>query len=143
MRTIAIITSFYLFAIFYFGPRGIIGGACENIFRDYSSFHTFTFHHLAMLYFMLSVTLKQFNPDRKDIKMFIMCMSIYFFTALCCSYIFDTNYINLLRNNITFMENLRLTCGQIIYTMVMGFLIIFSGAILLWGYLKIKEKKSK
>ena len=60
------------------------------------------------------------------------------------AYILDTNYCNILTSNIGFMESLRLSVGQIIYTIVMFLFAISASFVLLLvklGITKLKNKK--
>ena len=145
MKTVAFVASFYLAALFYFDPSSIIGGACSNIFESFSTFHTFFFHHLVILYFCLVIALQAFDFKFKHLIYWAVSMTAYYCTAVTFAHVFDVNYMNILTSNIPFMESLRLSIGQLGYTIILGSLTIGVGAILIalasLITKKIKEKK--
>ena len=143
LKSVAFITSFGLTALFYFYPGGVISDSCSHIFRDFSSFHTFTFHHLAMYYCWLSLFLSEYKPSKKDYKYWVICMLTYYTIAVIAAHVFNTNYFSILHNIIPFMENIRLTFGQVIYTIILGSILIFGGMGVIKLSLLIKSKIEK
>lgn len=144
MKTVAFVASFYLVALFYINPTSIIGDACKNVFESFGTFHTFFFHHLVILYFMLSIALKQCKFEFKHIVYWVVSMTIYYITAVIFANVFDVNYMNILYSNIGFMEDLRLAIGQVGYNIILGLLTVGVGAAViavLTKILKIREKK--
>ncbi len=141
MENIAFVASVYLVVGFYTMPKGIIGSACENIFENYSTFHTFFFHHLVLFYFILGIAFKRYTPKKQYVKAWVICFSAYFILATTCAHLLNTNYFNLLESNIPLMESFRLWAGQITYTFVMAFVTIAGGAIFLWVTSYFKNKK--
>lgn len=138
MRNIAFVASLYFVALFYFYPSGIL--SCEGIFKKFSTFHSFFFHHLVLLYFTLSVALKRFKPTKKDVLPFIVCMICYYVVAVILAYALDTNYMNILHSVIFFVEEWRVKFGQVPYNIGLGAVIIFSGAIFMWILAIVKGK---
>lgn len=143
MQTVAIMSSFYLFALFYFNPVSIIGDACKNIFYSFSTFHTFIFHHLVLYYFILSVALKQIKLEKSHIYYWLVSMLIYYCLANVFAHSFNVNYMNILTSNIGFMENLRLSIGQVGYDIILGLLTIGAGAVIIALLLLITRKKGE
>ncbi|MBQ7924523.1 MAG: YwaF family protein [Clostridia bacterium] len=132
MQNIAFVASFCLLALFYFNPRSIIGGACENVFGDFGAFHTFFYHHLALLYCILGIIFKRFRPDFHDGWLWISCMSVYLSIAVIFAFGFQTNYFNILQSNVPFMEFIRVTFGQIAYLLFFFSLVLLGGASVFW-----------
>lgn len=141
MQNVAFVATIYLVIGFYFYPSGIIGSACENVLRDFSTAHTFFFHHLVILYFLLAVAFKRYSPQKKDVKIWLICFTIYFLTATSCAHLLDTNYFNLLESILPPLENFRLWAGQIPYTLLMAIVTIAGGAAFLWITANVKEKR--
>lgn len=145
MRTVAFVASFYLVAMFYFNPQSIIGSATSDLFGSFGNFHTFTFHHLVILYFCLRVALLDFEFKFKYLIYWCISMVVYFGTAVLCAHLMNVNFMNILTSNIPFMESLRLSIGQVGYTIILGSLTVGAGAIIiLIGSLitnKLKKKK--
>ena len=45
--------TFLVIVLFYLNPSNIIAESCENVFANFSYFHTFTYHHLLFLYYFI------------------------------------------------------------------------------------------
>lgn len=140
MQNVAFCFSFCLLLCFYFGPRCIMGGACENIFGSFNSFHTFFYHHLALFYCILGIVFKRFQPSKTDGWLWIICTSVYFSLAVIFGFIFRTNYFNVLYSDIPFMEKFRLQCGQTVYLLFFSALLLWGGASVFW--LSARQKKN-
>lgn len=144
MQTVAIVSSFYLFALFYFDPTSIIGDVCKNIFLDFDTFHTFFFHHLVLLYFILSIFLKQWKFEYSHLTPWAICMGVYYSVAVFFANLFNTNYMNILYSNIFFMEKIRLNLGQVFYNILLGLLTVGVGLFVIFVTTKIiKSKENK
>lgn len=131
MKTVAFVASFYLVALFYFNPQSIIGPACSNVFGSFDNFHTFTFHHLVILYFCLTVALNNFHFKIKHLYYWLISITTYFGIAVLCAHLLNTNYMNILTSNVDFMEAMRLSIGQVGYTIILGLMTIGVGAIII------------
>ena len=136
-----------MISLFYIGPTSIIGDSSGDVFGSFSNFHTFVFHHLIILYFFCFIALRVYKPQKTDFLWMSVALTGYFIIATTMAHVLKTNYTNLLTSNIGFMESLRVSCGQVIYTMVMFLFGIGStNLILLIYYLiwsKIQNKKQK
>lgn len=141
MKNVAFVATFCLLTLFYFGPRPIIGNACANLFQEYSAFHTFFYHHLALFYCILGIFFKRFTPERKDGWLWITCMSVYFSLALTFAFTFDRNFFNILYSDVPFLESFRLAFGQIPYLFLLSSLLLFGGASVFWITARIAEKR--
>ncbi len=141
MQNVAFVATIYLVVGIYVSPIGIIGHACDNIFESFSTAHTFFFHHLVILYFILGVAFKRFAPEKKHANTWVVCFGCYFILATACAHLLDTNYFNLLESIIEILENFRLWAGQIPYTIFMAIVTIGGGAIFLFITAHLKEKR--
>ena len=132
MQNIAVISTLYAALGMYIAPRGIFAEASDNMFADYFAAHTIIFHHLVVLYLMLSIAFHRFHPKKSDAWVWTACFSVYFVTALCCAYTLDTNYFNILDSEIIPpLETFRLQVGQVWYDAFLGFVVIGLGSIAL------------
>ena len=118
-KTGAFIWGAFLTVCFYVSPQLIIGNATDDIFASFSNFHTFFFHHLAILYFMLTIGLKLYKPTYKHILYGESCLLIYVIIAIPCAYILNTNFCNILYASLDLLENLRLATNQFVYNLVL------------------------
>ena len=112
-------TSAMMFLLFYFNPSSIIGDSSGAVFESFSNFHTFTFHHLVLLYLFCFIALRVYKPQKSDFLWGSLAFLGWAILALSMAYALNTNYTNILHSNIPFMETLRLNCGQVLYTIVM------------------------
>jgi hypothetical protein len=103
---------------FYISPISIIGHACNNVLLSFNSFHTFTFHHLVILYFFLSIFLKNYKPTKYDFKYVAYSMLGYSLIGTTLAYMLNTNYCNFLYGTIDFLEIIRMFSGQSVFTMI-------------------------
>lgn len=118
-RTLAFVCGMLFFALFYFNPGTIIGNACANVFESFSSFHTFTYHHLILLFLFILLGSRLYHPTKFDFLYVFIGISLYACIAVPLAHILNVNFCSLLKNVIPFMEELRLNVGQVVYTIVM------------------------
>jgi hypothetical protein len=119
-KTMSLVCSAWLIALFYINPGSIIGGGTtQNIFASFSRFHTFFYHHLAMLYFFCAVGLKFYEIKKSSFLYVAIGFTIYVLIAVPMAHILNVNFCNILTSNIPFMENFRLQFGQVLYTILM------------------------
>jgi hypothetical protein len=122
-------------------PRGVLADACEDVFADYFTAHSFFYHHLVILYMMLAVAFKRFQPKKTDAWVWIICFACYFAVAATCAYTFDKNYFNILDGEAFLpLEILRLAAGQVVYNGFLAFSLLFFGSAILWISAHIREK---
>lgn len=131
MKTVAFVASFYLVALFYFNPQSIIGDATSDLFGSFGNFHTFFFHHLVILYFCLTIALFNFRFELKHVYYWLISITSYYGIAVLFAHLLDTNYMNILTSNVSFMESMRLAIGQVGYTIIFGLMTIGVGAIII------------
>lgn len=134
-----------LLVSFYVSPRGIIGNSCSNLFEDFDTFHTFTYHHLVLLYLFLMFALHIYIPRKDDLKYYIVAYACYAITATIFGHLLNTNYCNILYSTIPILESVRLKAGQLVYTLLLAFLGLAGGLAFDYVYLvlcnKIERKK--
>lgn len=141
MQNIAFVATMYLFVAFYVSPRGVLGDACEDVFADYFTAHSFFYHHLVILYMMLSIAFKRFKPKKSDAWVWIICFACYFAVAATCAYTFDKNYFNILDSeSFPPLESFRLVVGQVVYNVFLAFSLLFFGPMILRISAHIREK---
>lgn len=133
--------------MFYIGPASIIGAATtQNIFASFSSFHTFFYHHLVILFLVVGLLLNKFKLTKKSLFHVVVGFVIYSVVAVSFAHILNTNFCNILESNIAFMEDFRLKAGQIIYTIVM-FLFGISASVAVClinlGVYKLLERRKR
>ena len=85
------------------------GGEVPLFFVRFLSFHTVTFHNLAMFAFMLMVALNVYEPRRGDWKYPVFFIGGYCIVAAIISHLIDTNFNNLYRCNVAPLEAIRLS----------------------------------
>ncbi len=118
-RSLSFITSTMLIALFYLDPSSIIGSSSLAPFSSFSSFHTFTYHHLAMLWPMVSLSLNFYKPKKTDYIFIIITLSVYMLIAASMSHLINVNFCNMLHSNIPFMQSLLDNAGYGVYYIVM------------------------
>jgi len=142
--TMAFVSSCLMTALFYFNPSSIISESASDVFGSFSNFHTFTYHHLVMLFLLTGLMLNMFNVSKKSFIHILIGFTVYGLVAVPLAHILSTNYCNILTSNIPFMETLRINAGQIIYTSVMFLFAISASFVLVLvklGITKLKRRK--
>ena len=144
MQNVAFVATIYLCVALYSYPSGVLSTACENLFESYFTAHSFFFHHLVILYMMLSIAFKRFKPCKMDALTWMICFSTYFAVASVCAYKFDENFFGILNGDLLpGLETIRLAVGQFWYDVGLGFVLIFFGAGLMYLSAVISEKLHK
>ena len=114
--------------MFYFNPSSIIGDCTfNNVFITFDKFHTFMYHHLAILFTLLGIVLGMFKMKKQELVYVLIGIVVYGLIAVPIAHIIDTNFCNILTSNIGFMETLRVNAGQIVYTIIMFIFGIVAG----------------
>lgn len=107
--------------LFYINPSTIIGSSSENILQSFSSFHTFVYHHLMILFVFLTFSQSQFKPKTNHaIRIFVLYTS-YAVLAIAFAHLLQVNFTNLLSSNIPFMQAVLDNFGIVVYTTIMYF----------------------
>ncbi len=134
----------------YIAPTSLIGNSLDNLFFSYYTFHTFAFHHLVVFYFLLTISLNVYKPRLLDAIKPILGIIFYGTYATPIAFALNTNYVNILRSTIGFLENIRLTYGQFIYDAIWFLFCSTCSALIciayyyflkLINFIKLKTKK--
>ena len=143
--TMSLVCSAWLFVLFYWNPQPIIGMSPTHLFESFSNFHTFVYHHLAVLFLLVSLSLNMYNISKWSFLHVVIGISVYAAIAIPMAYGLNVNFCNLLESNIPFMENLRQSAGNVIYLICMWLIGIGGGAVVCGGYIGIRAllKKTK
>ena len=145
-KTMSLVCSVLMFSLFYFSPDSIIGSeTTANIFSDYGAFHTFTYHHLVMLFLFTSLFLNFYKFKKDNYKHVIIGFSLYAIIMVPLAHILDTNFCDILHTSIPFLESFRLFAGQILYTVSFYLFSILasSGIVALQGYVENRKKQKR
>lgn len=142
--TMSFVCSSLMTALFYFNPSSIISESASNVFGSFSCFHTFVYHHLVMLFLFTGLLLNLFKLNKNSFVYVLIGFTLYGAVAIPLAYTLNTNYCNILTSNIGFMEFLRLSVGQVIYTIVLFLFAISASFVLILlnlGITKLKRRK--
>ena len=141
MRNMSFVATFYLCAAMYSYPGSIVPH-CDNIFKDYFSAHSFFFHHLVILYLLLTIAFKRYKPQKKDALVWVGCFTIYYALAFICAHTFEKNFFNILHSGpLTFIEPIRLKIGQVWYNIGLLFVLLFFGSSILYVSAVIRQRR--
>ena len=83
--------------------------------------------------------LKFYNFNKWSLLHAVIGFSAYAIIAVPCAHLMNVNFCNLLVSNIDFMESLRLSVGQVWYTVVMYLVSIIGGILIVSVPLLIKK----
>ncbi len=129
MRNVSFVATLYLFIAMYSYPQGVLGKVCDDVFKTYFTVYSFFFHHLVILYLMLTIAFKRFHPQKRDAWTWMICFGCYFAVATVCAYKFNKNFFGILNGNLLpILEPIRLQIGQFWYDAGLAFVLIFFGA---------------
>lgn len=137
--TMSLVCGAWLFVIFYWNPDPVIGMSPTHIFENFSNFHTFVYHHLAVLFLLVSLSLNMYNISKWSFFHTVVGISIYAAIAIPLSYGLGVNFCNLLYSNIPFMESLRTNAGNVVYLICMWCLGVSGGSFVCGAYLGIQS----
>ena len=145
MKNVAFLATLCVVFAMYLSPKSIIGSACENLFSDFLTAHSFFFHQLVVFYFLLSISLNRIKFRKKDCYYWAVSMFSYFVVAAFFAYALNTNYFSILQSNAVILENFRLTYGQTAYNICQATVLIFApvALILLLDKWKVYKRTRK
>ena len=130
-------------SLFYIDPISIIGNSSANIFLNFSTFHTFVYHHLVILFSFLTVSLKFYNPKVKHLYVLTLLFSAYTATAVYFAHTLNTNFASLLYNNIEVLQRIIDNYGYIVYTSLMYLFALISMISITLATIKIRKYRHK
>ncbi len=114
-KSVSFSFSAIIVTLLYVYPTSLIGASTQNIIKDFPSFHTFTFHHLVVLFFVLSLFIRDYRPKLKDCFNNFIGVAFYASYAVPIAFHFNTNYVNILYSYWEPFEKFRLWAGQVWY----------------------------
>ena len=107
--------TFLVIVLFYLNPSNIIGESCENVFANFSNFHTFTYHHLLFLYYFIFLGSNLIVAKFSDLIYIIIGISSYAVVAITFAFSLNVNFCSILHNSFAPLEAIRTACGNIVY----------------------------
>ena len=131
--------------IFYLDPTSIFGNACDNPLASFPTFHTFTFHFLAVAYWIWLWIFKLYSPNKNHIYKVGFIFGIYYLVIIASAYLLNTNYTNVLYSVNEGMQAIRLKIGTplfliLLFTLaVLGIMAICF--LIYWSQKKLQDKK--
>ena len=145
---ISYVTGFAFLIAFIIGPTTIIGGATDNLTFTLSNFdalHTFYYHFAVVLFFLLQISLRIPYPTLQNLKEVAIPFFSWMAFAAIMANVTNTNFSNLLYNNVLFMQSIKDSFGYIPYliSMFFVFFILLIGILTLGNLLKILETRVK
>lgn len=111
--------TFLVILLFYINPSNIIGESCENVFANFSSFHTFTYHHLLFLYYFIFLGSNLILAKFSDLWYILIGIVSYAIVAVTFAYSLNVNFCSILHNSVNFLEAIRGSAGAVVYTLVL------------------------
>lgn len=114
-------------------PYAIYGNSIKTLLYDGIFEHTFVFHELVILYFLLNLTLRIPECKIKFLKFMPLAILLYGIVAIPSAYIFNSNYCNILECQFfNPLEIFRQNYGQLPYNLI---LFIVGTAFIIVSYL--------
>ena len=133
-KPVAFICALSMTVLFYVQPQGILGSSSEKMFQSFNDFHSFYFHHLVVLYTMLSVVLNNYIPKKNDWKKLLITIAIYSVIGIIMAHVLDTNYNNFLTTEIPLLREVKGVFGVVVHSINMGLVITVGTTLLTIGY---------
>ena len=125
-----VMSSVYSFIVLigiYLMPQMMIGDAAYGLFKDFSNFHTFVYHHLVALYALLSISLQLLDVDaRDDIPSLLGGALFYNIIGGISAFLLKVNFHNFYPTSQGFFLDLRLKFGNFLYISGWGFLFLLT-----------------
>lgn len=140
--------SLIVILIMYAYPHMLLGNSPSAPFASFHNAHTYLFHHTIVAYFVFSVALGDYTPDKKDILPLICGIVFYASYALPLAYVLDVNYVNILWSEFPPFEALRKSAGQVVYNILLftvavaATLIIYAAYYFAYNLAQRKKRKS-
>ena len=117
--------------LMYAFPRVLLGNATSAVFGNFRYAHTFLYHHAILAYFIFSLLLGDYKPQKRDYVPLVAGVAFYTAYALPIAYVLNVNYVNILKSDFAPFEQLRLAAGQVVYNIVL-FLFAVAAILCIW-----------
>lgn len=112
-------------------PRVLLGNSTANAFGSFHNLHTILFHFTIAGYLIYSLVLSDYKPKKSDIVPLVCGIIVYASYSVPVAYIYNVNYVNILRSDFPPFETVRLFFGQFVYDLML-FIVAVSSVILIW-----------
>ena len=123
--------SIVVILLMYAFPRVLLGNATSAVFANFHNVHTFLYHHAIVAYFIFSLLLNDYKPQKGDYVPLVAGVAFYTAYAVPIAYALDVNYVNILKSDFAPFEQLRLAAGQVVYNIVL-FLFAVAAILCIW-----------
>lgn len=147
MQIMSVVSAIIMVVMLLISPFSLIGYSTDNIFLNFSNFHTFTFHYLVIVYLFISFALKLVHPKYEDSFTIVICFFAYFIVGVIAAFDLGVNFMTILYGTVASIERMRLAVGQIAYDLILLFSMLMFGisvVLILTKFYKIKlNKKNK
>jgi hypothetical protein len=123
-QAISYVTGFAFLIAFNLEPSSIIGNSTDNLalaWSNFGSLHNFYYHFSVILFFFLQITLHVPFPTLKELKQVALPFFSWMIFASIIANLINTNFTNLLHNNILFMQTIQDKFGYVFYLFSMFF----------------------
>ncbi len=135
--------SLIVIVLIYAYPRVLLGNSTANVFGSFHNAHTILFHHCMVAYFVFSVLLGNYRPQKKDWIPLIAGIGFYALYAVPVAYALKINYVNILKSDFAPFESIRVSSGQFVYNALL-FTVAVVSVLVIWGiYYAIRRLRDK
>ncbi len=124
--------SLMVIALIYAYPRVLLGNSTADVFGSFHNLHTLLFHHCMVAYFVFSVLLEDYRPQKSDWLPLVLGVVFYALYAVPAAYALNVNYVNILRSDFAPFERIRISAGQVVYNALL-FAVAVAAACAIWG----------
>ena len=120
-QVMATVYSFMVLMGLYLFPTMMIGDAAYSLFSGFLKFHTFMYHHLVLLYALLSISLQIVDIDTKDdLPPLLAGAALYSLIGGLSAVALGVNFHNFYPVRQGFFLDLRLNIGTFPYLLLWG-----------------------
>ncbi len=117
--------SFMVAVGLYIFPTMMIGDSAYTLFNSFLKFHTFTYHHLVVLYALFSVSLQLVDINIKRVLPYLLAGGVlYSFIGGLASVILKVNFHNFYPNDSGIFTTWRMNLGTFNYILIWGLLFV-------------------
>lgn len=123
----------------YLTPGSILARTGELFFQSFSVFHSYLFHHLVILYLLLTLALGRVTPRHGDALRAGAVAALYAAVGIPLAFLLDSNYCNFLESVLPPLEAFRLAAGQVPYLVLVVLALVLGTAAASLIYQKISR----
>jgi len=140
-KTMSLVCPIMMTIAFYVSPGGIIGNSSSELLSNFSAFHSFTYHHLVILFLFVSLFTNFYSFKKENYKYVLIGFITYALLVIPAAHLLNTNYCEMLHSSINFLESFRLFAGQFTYTLLVFTIFLVGGTFLVFIHGKITSKQ--